>query len=221
MFIFRDESGDLGFDFNNANTTKKFVIALLVCDNRPVVNQFKRAVSRSKKSKLRRTSGRLEELKGASTSIEIKEYFFRFSPSSGWGIYTVILDKERAYGRLRKKLNRSKLYDFLARFLISQLQIPTGTNAVSLVIDRSKTRREIKDFDTYVGNHLTELMPMETPLFITHELSHNNPGLQAADLFSWGIFRKYERRDDEWYSLFSEWIIFEDEYLPGNNEDGP
>jgi hypothetical protein len=221
MFIFLDESGDLGFDFNHDNTTRCFVITLLVCDNRDVVNQFRRAVARTKRSKLRRTSRRFEELKGASTSLAVKDYFFRDRPSAGWGIYTVILDKERAYGRLRKKLNRSRLYNFLARFLISQLQIPTGTIAVNLVIDRSKTRREIKDFDTYVGNHLNGVIPVETPLFITHELSHNNPGLQAADLFSWGIFRKYERQDEEWYSFFSEWIIFEDEYLPINNEDGP
>ena len=47
---------------------------------------------------------------------------------------------------------------------------------------------------------------------------------ESGDLgfdFSWGIFRKHERQDDEWYSFFSEWIIFEDEYLPRNTEDGP
>ncbi|MGC8604706.1 MAG: DUF3800 domain-containing protein [Desulfomonilaceae bacterium] len=221
MFIFLDESGDLGFDFNNLNTTKKFVITLLVCDNRAVVNQFSRAVLRAKKSKLRRSSWRFEELKGVSTSLKVKNYFFRSRPYSGWRVYAVVLDKERAYGHLKKNLNRSALYNCLARFLIGQLHIPTTTNAVNLIIDRSKTRREIKDFDTYIGNHLKGLISVETPLFITHELSQNNPGLQAADLFSWGIFRKHEREDDEWYSFFSEWIIFEDEYLPRNDEDGP
>jgi len=62
---------------------------------------------------------------------------------------------------------------------------------------------------------------LERVFHLTHELSQNNPGLQATDLFSWGIFRKHERQDDEWYSFFSEWIIFEDEYLPRNTEDGP
>jgi hypothetical protein len=87
MFIFLDESGDLGFDFNNENTTKKFVITLLVCDNRAVVNQFSRAVLRAKKNKLRRSSWRFEELKGVSTSLEVKHYFFRYRPYSGWRIY--------------------------------------------------------------------------------------------------------------------------------------
>ncbi len=47
-----------------------------------------------------------------------------------------------------------------------------------------------------VGHFLVNKSPavsqdpkVETSLFITHELSHNDPGLQAADLLSWGIFR--------------------------------
>ena len=75
MFIFLDESGDLGFDFNNLNTTKKFVITLLVCDNRAVVNQFSRAVLRAKKSKLRRSSWRFEELKGVLHHLRSKTIF--------------------------------------------------------------------------------------------------------------------------------------------------
>jgi len=34
MFIFLDESGDLGFDFENKSPSQKFVITLLVCESR-------------------------------------------------------------------------------------------------------------------------------------------------------------------------------------------
>jgi hypothetical protein len=37
---------------------------------------------------------------------------------------------------------------------------------------------------------------------------------QAADLFSWGIFRKYEKRDTEWYKIFNSKIRYESKYLP-------
>ena len=33
MFIFLDESGDLGFDFDKAKTSRYFVITLLVCND--------------------------------------------------------------------------------------------------------------------------------------------------------------------------------------------
>jgi len=51
------------------------------------------------------------------------------------------------------------------------------------------------------------------PLYITHELSQDNTGLQVVDLFCWGLFRKYESNDTKWYDVFKEAIGFEDEYL--------
>jgi len=27
-------------------------------------------------------------------------------------------------------------------------------------------------------------------------------GLQTVDMFSWGVFRKYEKRDKEWFDVF-------------------
>ena len=39
MIIFLDESGDLGFDFCKPKTSSKFVITLLVCDNRDAVDK--------------------------------------------------------------------------------------------------------------------------------------------------------------------------------------
>ena len=38
--------------------------------------------------------------------------------------------------------------------------------------------------------------------------------LQAADMFAWGIFRKYEAGDLEWYDVFKEKVSYEKLYLP-------
>jgi hypothetical protein len=51
------------------------------------------------------------------------------------------------------------------------------------------------------------------PLEIKHKNSCSDYGLNAVDLFSWGIFRKYERKDWEWYNIFKEKIKFDDIYL--------
>jgi len=37
--------------------------------------------------------------------------------------------------------------------------------------------------------------------------------LQAVDLFCWGIFRKYEMGDSEWYDVYQDALVFETEYL--------
>jgi hypothetical protein len=65
----------------------------------------------------------------------------------------------------------------------------------------------------YVANQLEALLPLNIPLNIYHERAHENAGLQAVDLFCWGIYKKCEMEDAEWYDIFREAIKFETEYL--------
>ncbi|MBI3376776.1 MAG: hypothetical protein HY035_00020 [Nitrospirae bacterium] len=46
-----------------------------------------------------------------------------------------------------------------------------------------------------------------------HENSRQYHGLQAVDLFSWGIFRKYEKKDTTWFDIFRDKVAFEEQYL--------
>lgn len=84
---------------------------------------------------------------------------------------------------------------------------------MTLVVDRCKNREEIRDFNSYVENQLDSLLPLDVPLNIYHEISQANPGLQAVDMFCWGIFRKYECGDVAWYEYYAEKIRFETEDL--------
>jgi hypothetical protein len=111
---------------------------------------------------------------------------------------------------------RKKLYNFLARLLIEKLPIREAVANVRLIVDRSKNRDDIRDFNEYVENHLQALLPLNTGLTIEHLASHERAGLQAVDLFCWGIARKYERGDLAWYGLFRHAVRCEDEYLRGS-----
>lgn len=216
MILCHDESDEPGFDFEKSRTSKKFVIMLLVCDDKIAADGFRKAVRRTLKNKLnQRKTGRrsVSELKGYNTTIKIKEYFYRNLPPQGWKLYAIILNKERVYHRLRNRPGKRKLYNFLARFILEKVDMRDAGPAVNLIVDRFKNTEEIKDFNTYIVNQLEALLPLNIPLYITHELSQNNPGLQAVDLFCWGLFRKYEMDDAAWYQLFQPAIAFEDEYL--------
>ena len=216
LIIFLDESGDLGFNFEKQKTSRKFVITLLVCDGADGAAGFKRAVRRTLKNKLNHKKGKgrvVQELKGTGTTLTIKEYFFRQIPDNGWRIYTVALNKIRVEEPLRSKQGKKKLYNFLARFLLEKVDLSNAAPAVTLVMDRCKNKEEIKDFNGYVANQLESLLPLNIPLNIYHERSQDNPGLQAVDLFCWGIFRKYESQDYDWYRCFGRKIAFETEYL--------
>ncbi len=216
MFIFLDESGDLGFDFDAKSPSRKFVITLLVCDNKCAVDAFKTAVKRTLKNKLNQKKNnkrRVEELHATHVSLPIKTYFYRQLKADGWRIYTVALNKQRVDERLTTKDGRKKLYNFLARFLLDEVDLTAVNPAATLIVDKCKNKEEIEDFNQYLANQLEARLPLNVPLNISHEDSKANTGLQAVDLFCWGIFRKYERGDQAWYQHYADKIAFETEYL--------
>ena len=216
MFIYLDESGDLGFDFTKQKTTKKFVITLLVCKSDNVSVAFKTAVRRTLKNKINRTKNRTKwfaEIKGTNTSIETKKYFFRQIKEMDWQLYSVVLNKSRVENHLHTAKGQNKLYNFLARFLIEKLPLRQTFTNVRLIVDRSKNKNEIQDFNLYLKNQIEALLPLNTALNVEHLNSMESTGLQAVDLFCWGIARKYEYSDFEWYNIFRHRIAYETEYL--------
>ncbi len=50
-------------------------------------------------------------------------------------------------------------------------------------------------------------------LIISHRDSQEDLCLSAVDLFSWGVFRKYEKKNVDWYDVFRKKIRYENLYL--------
>jgi len=214
LFIYIDESGDLGFDFTKGGTSRLFIATLLVVHNRDHNRRLVQAVTRTIKNKIRQRKGEKNpalELKGSKTEFSIKIYFLRQLRGVGIGIYSLILNKARVFEELRR--NKTKLYNFLARLLIERCPFILAREKIILVLDRSKNQREIREFNQYLLVQIQKLVPEKIPVEIYHRLSHESKGIQAVDLFSWGIFRKYERNDLTWYERFKERIHFEKVYL--------
>jgi hypothetical protein len=216
MYIYLDESGDLGFDFNKKSPSSVFVIALLVCDNPAARKSFEVAVRRTLKDKLNANLDKsriVQELKGTRTIPAIKKYFYQQIRSDDWGIYAVALNKQRVNDELRTSSGREKLYNFLSRLLLEKLALSAVTSNVELIVDKRKTKAEIRDFNQYLGKQLKSALPGNTAFHIAHQDSQATPGLQAVDLFCWGVFRKYESRDTAWYNVFRKKIRYETFYL--------
>lgn len=218
MFIYLDESGDLGFDWNKANTSRFFTITLLVCKSATTTKAFKTAIKRTLRNKVNKPNKRnrlVMELKGTDTSLSVKTYFFRHAPKEGWELYSLTLNKKRAYQHLTTTKGKQKTYNFLTRHLIVQL-IPLLSQAshVNLILDCCKNASEIKDFDQYIKGHLESILPLQVPLYISHENSQENPCLQVADLFCWGIARNWNSSEDHWFREFSKMVRYNEKYLP-------
>lgn len=213
MYIFLDESGDMGFDFSSKNPSKMFIITLMICDDDITLGKIKKSVNRTRRKKLGKNKGSSQELKGSKTHISVKEYFLEKMPESGWRLYCVALNKQRVFPELTTTEAKEKFYNFLSNFLLQKLRIPETINSVSLIVDRSKSSKGIQDFNGYISRKIREIIPPKASLYINHESSIDNPALQAVDLFSWGFFRMYERDDSDWYLRYKKYVAYQTIYF--------
>ncbi|MFZ3089012.1 MAG: DUF3800 domain-containing protein [Nitrospirota bacterium] len=208
-FLYLDESGDLGFDFFAKKPSKFFTVTILaVCgieNNRRLMNAVKKTIKR----KLPRQQN---ELKGVKDSIKVKEYLYKQASSVHFELYAVTLNKRRVYNNLAKQKDR--VYNFIARNVMDKIPVESASVRIELIIDKSKSKKEVREFNDYLIRHIKGRIDPLVPLDIYHWKSHENLGLQAVDTFSWGIFRKYEKKDSEWFNIFKEKVRYDSVYLP-------
>ncbi len=206
-YLYLDESGDLGFDFVNKKPSKNFTVTILALNgvdtNRKLLNAVKETLHR----KLYPGA----ELKGSDMDIKIKKYFYKRAESIRFSLFSMTLNKRRVYDALTKE--KARVYNYVARLVLDKIPFEKAVSRVELIVDKSKSKPEIRDFNQYIINQLKGRLDPKVPLDIYHYVSHENLGLQAVDLFSWGFFRKYEKKDLEWFDVFKKKVVFDDLYL--------
>ena len=214
MFIFLDESGDLGFDKTKQNSCY-FTITLLVCEDKNVQDKIKKAVKRTLRNKINHKAKRrqVQELKGTGTSLDVKKYFFEKMPYQGWNIYSITVTKEKVYQELSTATGKKKLYNYLTKQIIKELPHRNDINSINLVVDQCKNKSERADFDQYIKSQLQTQFGLDTNISIHHESSKNNCCLQAVDLFCWGLQRKAEKQDAVWFNCFQEKVKVNRQYF--------
>jgi len=220
-YLFLDESGDLGFDFKNKNPSKYLTLTVLAVSQLSSVDVIRRAVTKTLRRKVNKgKKGRkrpAQELKGTNTSLTVKQYFYRLIEQEKFGVYAITLNKRRIYAQLCNTPHaKDRLYNFVAQQAISKIPFEAAgrdVSAVDLIVDRSKGKAGIKDFDNYVLSQLQGRLAPHVALRIRHRQSHVDLGLSAVDLFSWGIFRRHERDDTEWYNVFQKKVLLDERYL--------
>lgn len=180
-YLCLDESGDLGFDFITRKPSKFFTIAILAVQG--------------------------QENNRALTDMALKRYLLRQVDDVPFQIYALTLDKRSAYQKLAQE--KPRIYDYITGLVTEQIPLQEAKTRVQFIIDRSKRRVELREFNDYIVRQLQGRLDPKVPLNFWHQSSHETPGLQAADLFAWGIFRKYERKDTEWLDCYKGSIVFD------------
>jgi hypothetical protein len=213
LYLYLDESRDLGFDFVNKKPSAFFTICVLAIkgrDNDRALANVVRAVA--KRKLFMGSKNTPPELKGTSASKEIKKFFYKKAGHLDFKLYSVTLNKKRVYPQLAE--DKDRIYNYIARLTLEHVNFSDAAVRVIMTVDKSKSRLGVLEFDDYIISQIKALIDPLVPLNIIHVNSHESPGLQAVDMFTWGIFRKYERADLEWFNVFKARICLDRVYLP-------
>lgn len=205
LYLYLDESGDLGFDFVNKMPSEFFTICVLAvkgqANDRALANAVK-AVIRRKLPK--RQKGITNELKGNTLPMEVKKYFYKQVYNIDFQLYAITLNKKKVYGNLC--IEKDRIYNFLARLALEKVDFRDAAVRVIMTVDKRGSRQETAKFNDYILNQIKALIDPLVPLDIIHISSQESYGLQATDIFAWGFLRKHEKNDREWHDVFKEKI---------------
>ena len=145
LYLYLDESGDLGFDFFAKKPSKYFTVTVLAVtgtqNNRKLINGAKKTVKR-------KLHGAKRELKGAKTSLELKEYFYRQVSDIAFKIYSLTLNKQRVYENLARQKDR--VYNFIAGNVLAAIPLNVASTRVEPNSDIENPDLDYKGFSSVI-----------------------------------------------------------------------
>ncbi len=193
MYVYLDESGDLGF---GERSTKYFTIAFVVTEH-PV--RFKRCV-RKVKEKYHIPSN--AELKGSVTIKNIKEDLLKRLATLDMEIHAITVEKRNVETKLQK--NTNILYNYMVGLSLVEriLEEPKGQMVIINVDRRIISVTSGFNFDQYLRYKIWyEKERRDIDLAIHHLDSHQALSIQGIDVVCNSIFRKYSSRNYELYNI--------------------
>jgi len=208
IYIFLDESGDLGF---SQKSSRWFVLTVVLSENYREIEKNVKRIHRGLKKKYKK----VKELHAYHADVVTKKRMLKLlSATQGLQILCIILNKEKVYIDLQNQKNY--LYNYTANILLDRLKnkkICKPDEKIMIYIDQRETNKFLKkNFEQYLRNNLLKWKKNEFEINI--KPSHTEKCLQAADFISWAIFRKYERSDYEFYEIIKDKIIEEKLLFP-------
>lgn len=203
MYIFLDESGDLGF---SEKSSKWFLFTLVVIDD---PRKLERVIKKVRRSLKKKHKHEFSELHAYHADDITRKRLLKSLSELDISIITTILNKSKVHIDLRNQKNY--LYNYTANIILDRMinkQLIDGGQHISLIVDRKDTKRHLREnFISYITEAMNSRRSGKFKM--TLAASHDEKGLQAVDFISWAIFRKYEKGDFDFYEIIKDKIIEE------------
>ena len=195
MYVFIDESGDLG-----RFGTNYFTIAGMSTEN-PIV--LRRIIKRTRQRRLKKKLRELPELKANKTNKVVRMYILRLLNKYDVKIFAIVVDKSKIMPHLYEVKDR--LYNFICGILINEML--SDFTEVYIVIDKKHTNTLIREnFNHYIERKIKSRYK-NIGIKIGHKDSQSTPELQVVDFVAWAINRKFNYGDNEYYAIIENKII--------------
>lgn len=206
-YIFLDESGDLGFNFEKKGTSKSFIVALLFTDNRRSIEKAVKKIFIGLPSKVKKKhTGCLHAVKEKpKTRIKMLNLLNQQDIS----IITIILNKKKVYTRLQDE--KHVLYNYVTNILLDRIftkkLIPLNS-PIQLIASQRETNKFLNvNFKQYLEKQIQTNHKFK--LSIEIKPSHADKCLQAVDFICWAAYRKIETGDDSYINIMRSKIVEE------------
>jgi hypothetical protein len=202
IYIYQDESGDMGFDFTKGGTSNHFSVAFLILNEQhPVRSLIKNVFASLPRATKRRNSGVLHAHYEKAITIT---RLLRGLATKDIRIASMRLDK-------RKVLLTGSTHELYANIVVTLVNrlymdgIVSGTEDITLIASRMNTSKSLNaNFSEGVVNRANG---------INFKVSIAKPSedkcLQAVDFISWSLWQKYEKGDDTYAALIADRIVKE------------
>jgi len=187
MYIFIDESGDLGHkDLDNPAKSKYFILVGLCCGN---PKKVAKCVVKTKDTIKRRKE--LHELKFTSSKPDTRRRLLEKLSKVDIDVHAIVVDKTTVFPSLmdKKEIYFNWVSGYLVRRLI--LYFPDDKK-VNIIVDRRSFSENQNEFNDYIRYKIkTVLGKGKWDLDIQHKDSKRELCLQATDFIAGAIHQKY------------------------------
>jgi hypothetical protein len=206
MYVFVDESGDLGF---KELSTKFFIVAYIECESPTKLQvEMKKALKVLHQHKKYHYSE--NELKFSLMNQKCREYVLQKISACDLSVNAMVVEKTKVHPNLRG--DPPRLYNYLVvhNIIFSLLPQMVTNKKFDITFDRSLPSWRIKEFNEYVNSKASFLLSEKGSSFeqgdisLRHDNSELNPCVQAADAVANAYFQKYEKKNSAYADIIAD-----------------
>ncbi len=205
MYIFIDESGDLGFDFIKKGKPSDFFVvgAIKISDEK-----FLNRVIKKHRKRLRKKKEAGKEVKFSNTSPPNRRRILEDMAELDLEIFFVYINKHRAYNHIKD--DPVRMYSYLLKILVEKCFTSPINERTTVIFDRCFSKTQQGALELYLRTQNAYLFSSDKAEII-HMPSHESSGLLCADFICGAVAQKLLKNNSLYFDIIKNKVKCEKE----------